>query len=112
VLAAAGIVALETMVDRLADDHANARRLAGGLSALPGVILDPDRVQTNIVIFELTPKAPSPVEFAADLAAYGIKVNPIGGRKLRAVTHYGIESADVDAVLQAAAKVLGSDGRS
>ena len=57
VLAAAGIVALETMVDRLAEDHANARRLAEGLAALPGVVLDPAQVQTNIVILELAPGA-------------------------------------------------------
>jgi threonine aldolase len=106
VLAAAGIVALETMVDRLAEDHATARRLAQGLIALPGVVLDPGRIQTNIVIFELAPGAPSPAEFSAGLSARGVKLNPIGGRKLRAVTHYGIQIADIDAALEAAAEVL------
>jgi threonine aldolase len=112
VLAAAGIVALETMVDRLAEDHAHARRLAEGLAALPGVLLDPGRVPTNIVIFELAPGAPSPAEFAARLAARGAKIGPIGGRKLRAVTHYGIDAVDIDAALEAARQVLGSGERS
>ena len=54
IIAAAGIVALESMVERLADDHANARRLAAGLAQIPGITLDPDAIQTNIVIFEWT----------------------------------------------------------
>ncbi|MDP6078404.1 MAG: GntG family PLP-dependent aldolase, partial [Acidimicrobiales bacterium] len=54
VIAAAGIVALESMVDRLAEDHSNAKRLARGLAGMPGVTLDPDAIQTNIVIFEVT----------------------------------------------------------
>ncbi len=107
VLAAAGIVALETMVDRrLAEDHTNARRLAEGLAALPGVVLDPARVQTNIVIFELAPDAPSPAEFAAGLAARGVKLNPIGGRRLRAVTHYGLDADDIDRAIKAASYQL------
>ena len=53
-LAAAGIVALEKMIDRLADDHANARRLAEGLADMPGFVVDLDRVQTNIMFFNLT----------------------------------------------------------
>jgi threonine aldolase len=106
VLAAAGIVALETMVDRLAEDHAHARRLAEGLAALPGIVLDPDSVQTNIVILTLAPQAPAPAEFAAGLRARGVKLSPIGGRKLRAVTHYGIEAGDIDRALDAARQVL------
>lgn len=112
ILAAAGIVALETMVDRLADDHANARRLAEGLAQMPGILLDPDRIQTNIVIFELGPDAPSPAEFAASLAARGVKVGTIGGRKLRAVTHYGLEAPDIDRALGTARAVLESGGGS
>jgi threonine aldolase len=94
------------MVDRLSEDHATARHLAEGLAALPGIVLDLDRVQTNIVIFELAAGAPSPVEFATGLAARGVKLSPIGGRKLRAVTHYPIEVRDVDAALEAAREVL------
>lgn len=110
VLAAAGIVALESMVDRLSEDHANARRLAEGLSQLPGILLDPDRVPTNIVIFEMAPDAPSPAELVAGLRDYGINVGAIGGRRLRAVTHRGIVEADVDAAVSAAGAVLGTSG--
>jgi threonine aldolase len=106
VLAAAGIVALETMVDRLAEDHANARQLAAGLAPLPGIVLDPQRVQTNIVIFELGASAPSPAEFVTGLASMGIRMGAIGGRRLRAVTHYGIEASDIDRTVQAAEAVL------
>jgi len=106
VLAAAGIVALETMVERLADDHAHARRLAQGLAALPGVILDPASVPTNIVILELAPEAPTPQAFAAGLAARGIQLSPIGGRRLRAVTHYGLVAEDIDRAIAAARDIL------
>ena len=109
ILAAAGIVALESMVERLADDHRHARKLAEGLARLPGVVLDPETVQTNIVIFALSPDALSPAELVARLAEQGVKMGAIGGRKLRAVTHYGIEIEDIDRALAAAARVLGAD---
>jgi threonine aldolase len=108
VLAAAGIVALETMVDRLAEDHTNARRLAEGLARLPGILLEPARVLTNIVIFELAADAPSPPEFGSGLATRGVKVGGIGGRRFRAVTHCGIDADDVDYALNAAKVTLGS----
>jgi threonine aldolase len=107
VLAAAGIVALETMVDRLADDHANARRLAEGLARLPGIILDPARVVTNIVIFELAADALSPADLIAGLAERAVKLGDIGGRKFRAVTHYGLEASDIDYSLAAFQAVIG-----
>lgn len=110
VLAAAGIVALETMVERLADDHRNARCLAEGLARLPGVLLDVARVQTNIVIFEMAPDAPSPADLATALAARGVKVGTIGGRRLRAVTHYGIDRANVEYALEAARSIRAGGG--
>jgi threonine aldolase len=106
IIAAAGIVALDTMVDRLAEDHANAQRLAQGLAALPGVLLDPDTVQSNIVIFELDVDGPAPARLAAELAQRGIRVNPIEGGRIRAVTHYGIRASDIDTVLAVARDVL------
>jgi threonine aldolase len=106
VLAAAGIVAMETMVDRLPEDHANARRLAEGLSCLSGITLNAGLVRTNIVIFELSPGALGPAEFVARLSLRGIKVGVIGGRKLRAVTHYGIDADDIETTLAAAAEIL------
>jgi threonine aldolase len=106
VLAAAGIVALETMVDRLAEDHSNARKLAEGLAGLPGIVLDPKRVETNLVIFEMAPEGPAPGEFVAALAERGVKIGAIGGRRFRAVTHYGITADDIDQTLGRAASIL------
>jgi len=107
VLAAAGIVALETMVDRLAEDHQNARRLAEGIAATPGLTIDLERVQTNIVIFGLADGVEmTPQEFVAALAQRGVKLNSIGGRYFRAVTHYGIEARDIEVALQAIGDVM------
>ena len=104
VLAAAGIVALEKMIDRLADDHANARRLAEGLADMPGFVVDLDRVQTNILFFELTPD----VKVDADVVTQRMleqKVKLIGPgdhfRRFRAVTHAWVDQADIDHTLLA-----------
>ena len=101
IIAAAGIVALEEMVGRLAEDHANARRLAEGLTNTPGIAIDTDSVQTDIVIFELTRDDMTPAQLADGLRERGVLLSPIGGRRLRAVTHYGIDAADIDAALDA-----------
>jgi threonine aldolase len=106
VLAAAGIVALETMVDRLAEDHTNARRLAEGLARLPGIVLDPARIQTNIVIFDLAPGAPSAAELLTVLAKEGVKMGSVSARRVRAVTHYGVEAEHVELALEACQAML------
>jgi threonine aldolase len=106
VIAAAGIVALEQMVDRLTDDHANARRLAQGLADIPGINLDPSRVQTNIVIFELQNGALSSDAFCRRLADQGVKMSPIEGRQIRAVTHYGIEAEHIEQALAAIVQAM------
>ena len=96
VIAAAGIVALDTMVQRLAEDHANARRLARGLSQIPGISIDPDSLPTNLVFFEVSHG--DPAELARTLGERGIK----GGmpvRKWRFVTHAGITPDDIDYAL-------------
>jgi len=74
VLAAAGLVALETMVDRLAEDHANARRLAEGLAELPGIAIDLDRVQTNIVIFDLRREGITPDDLVERMADRNVRL--------------------------------------
>ncbi len=101
VLAAAGIVALEEMIDRLAEDHANARLLAEAIAEIPGLAIDPRTVQTNIVIFEVADPALTPAELSRRLLAEGVKINPIEERKLRAVTHYGIERAHIEEAIRA-----------
>lgn len=113
VLAAAGLVALETMVDRLAEDHRRARRLAEGLAEIPGVHIEVHRVRTNIVIFELDPRVPlSDEAFLAALQAHRVKILRWGPRRFRAVTHYWIDDADIDRALHAFADVVGHALRS
>ncbi|MCP5037530.1 MAG: low-specificity L-threonine aldolase [Rhodobacteraceae bacterium] len=99
VLAAAGIIALTEMVERLSDDHTNARRLAEGLLDIPGFELDMATVQTNMVFFTLA--EPLVDTFAPFMAEKGIVIDG-GPYPIRAVTHYGIEAEDIDYVLQAA----------
>jgi threonine aldolase len=109
VLAAAGIVALNEMVDRLADDHANAEKLAAGLAEMPGISIDPHQIQTNIVFFEVTRQDMTPAEFVQRIDAEGIRmlVVPTGPNTVRAVTHYHITSADIDQALKVISKVMG-----
>jgi len=106
VLAAAGLVALREMIDRLADDHANARRLAEGLAEIPGIEVNLNSVQTNIVMFELTSPKWTPESFHAAMNAKGVKFNPIAARQFRLVTHYGIEMGDIDLALRMFREVI------
>jgi threonine aldolase len=106
IIAAAGIVALEQMVDRLADDHRNARRLAEGLNALPGLEVDVDNVETNIVMLHITDPRIEPKAFVAGLAERGVKIGSPYGDRVRLVTHYQISSEDVDTTLKAAEQAL------
>jgi threonine aldolase len=107
IIAAAGIVALETMVDRLAEDHANAKRLAEGLAELPGLDIDPAAVQTNLVFVGVVDPM-GPAGFVEGLREYGVRCMASYGNRVRLVTHYGIERADVEHTLRAARQVLGS----
>jgi threonine aldolase len=104
VLAAAGLWALDHMVDRLADDHANARTLAEGLAELPGIAIDLSRVQTNIVRFDLT--SMTAPDFVAACRQRGVLGGATGRRSVRFVTHFGIEPDDVQRTLAACAEVL------
>ena len=95
IIAAAGIVALETMVDRLQEDHTNARLLADGIADLPGVVLDPETIKTNIIYFDLDDNAIESANFLTVLAAKGIQFFDTGPRRFRMVTHYGITAEDI-----------------
>jgi threonine aldolase len=99
ILAAAGIVALTEMVDRLADDHSNARVLSEGLGDVDGISLVVHGVQTNMVFFNLVADGITPDELSAALQAEGIKVGHHAGSLFRAVTHHGIEEEDIHHVL-------------
>ena len=105
-MAAAGLVAVHEMVERLSDDHENAKRLARGLADLDGIEVEVEAIETDIVIFALERDDLTPAALSAGLAERGVLLNPIGGKKLRAVTNYHVEAADVDAVLAAFAEVL------
>jgi threonine aldolase len=104
VLAAAGLVALETMVDRLAEDHANARTLAEGLAELPGVTCDLAPVQTNLVYFDLE-RMGAPA-FTEECAKRGLLADWTGPKRMRFVTHYGIDAEDVQSALKVCEEVL------
>jgi threonine aldolase len=99
IIAAAGIVALTEMVDRLAEDHANARRLAEGMAQIEGLVVDPTMVRTNIVFFDIADRKISGTQLAARLAAEGVGLLALGPYRLRAVTHHGIETVDIDRTL-------------
>lgn len=99
ILAAAGSYALAHNVERLADDHANARALAAALATSPGIVLDPARVQTNILVFDVADSA----SFVASCRERGVLLNAFGPRRVRAVTHLDV---DAEACRLAAAVML------
>jgi len=120
VLAAAGLIALRDgpsgMIERLAEDHLNARRLADGLADLPGIVgLDPERARTNFVLFRVAIPGMTPADardaFLAGLEGEGVRmISYPGSAMVRAVTHYGIEAAAVDRSIDAARRVLSELG--
>jgi threonine aldolase len=132
IIAAAGLVALDRMVDRLAEDHANARRLAEGLATMPGIELDLDRVQTNIVIFRTggprsatgSPgrserggsgghvEAPSLMnEIVQGCLARKVKVHAMGPGAIRCVTHKDVDADDIARALEAIHEITQGWGR-
>jgi threonine aldolase len=102
IVAAAGLYALEHNVERLAEDHENARVLAEGLAELPGARIDPSKVETNIVIFEVD----DPAGVVAALLVEGVEVTQMGPGRIRAVTHMDVNRAGIEQALQALRKVL------
>ncbi len=109
-MAAAGIMALNKMVDRLAEDHANARLLAAGLLDM-GLDVDADTVQTNIVFLNAAKMRMGASAFAESIRANGVLVNMPGANgRIRFVTHYGISDEDIKRTLVIIKKQLGSSG--
>jgi len=102
ILAAAGLVALDEMVERLGDDHRRARTLANGLAGIPGLSLDNSVPETNMVFVSLKDDVPlSSVQVAARLTEKGVKVGAVGPRRFRMVTHYWIDDEGIDQTLKA-----------
>jgi threonine aldolase len=106
IAAAAALYALDHHVDRLAEDHANAKRLAGALSGMPGVMLNPDEVDTNIVIFEVDPGRITPIDVVIEMGKRGVLMFPFGPTKVRCVTHLEVSSADIDGAIGAFGEVF------
>ena len=107
IIAAAGIVALDEMVERLVEDHVNARRLAEGIAQIDGLSIDIAAVQTNIIYFDLVSYRLSVEEFLRRLEQKGIKLLCTGRpARFRMVTHYGIEAGDIDAALAGLREVM------
>lgn len=107
ILAAAGIVALETMVDRLQEDHARANRLARGLAEVAG--LQPENLDppTNMVFVKLDERVElSSPQIAQRLREYDVRVGPVGNRRFRLVTHYWIDDEGIERTIDAFRKVL------
>jgi threonine aldolase len=107
VLAAAGIVALEKMIARLEEDHKNAQLLARGVAGIPGVKIDPEKVQTNIVVFDIGDTGIGTEELAVKLKERGVLINGINPREMRAVTHHDVSREDCESALEAIKAVIG-----
>jgi threonine aldolase len=108
ILAAAGLVALEESPKRLFDDHCNAKFLAEGLSRIPGIQIDPARVQTNITVFDVGGTGIAPLDLSARLRERGVLMNAINERQMRAVTHYDVDRAQCAQALEAIAALVAS----
>lgn len=112
IVAAAGIVALEQMVDRLEEDHEHAKHLAQGLADYPQIAIDADTVETDIVMFSLRNMHNQPAtlsetdEFLSRTQQRGVLMGHMGGGKIRAVTHYGIEQQHITTALSEIRRVL------
>ncbi len=105
ILAAAGIIALNEMTERVAEDHENAKKLAAGLADFSQIIIAPEKVKTNIVYFKVLEKI-SINKLVRHLEKEGVKINKTGINQIRAVTHYHIKSIHIDSVIKKMAKCL------
>jgi len=106
ILAAAGIIALENMVERLEEDHKNARILGEGLADIGGIKVDLETVQTNMVCFDLNKSGMDTYQFLPKLAEYNILGSPRPPTKVRLVTHYGISKDDIQATIKAIKEIV------
>jgi threonine aldolase len=106
VIAAAGIVALERMVERLADDHANAAKLAAGLAEMEGILVEEVPVRTNMVYFRVERDDISAEQLAEKMTARGVRMLPLDPTRIRLVTNYHVSSDDIDTALAVFGEVL------
>ena len=107
IIAAAGIYALNHHLERLKEDHHNAKRLAVGLKEFKGVSIDPKHVETNIVIFDVTNTGMTGAQVAEAMKKEGVLIHAFGKTQIRLVTHLDVSSEDIEIALKAFKKVLG-----
>ena len=107
ILAAAGIYALEHHIGRLKDDHDNAKRLARKLQQIPAVTINPQHVESNIIIFDIIGHRLCPSELVTALRREHVLINAVGGTSFRAVTHLDVSTRQIDAAADAFARILG-----
>ena len=107
ILAAAGIYALEHHIGRLKEDHDNAKRLARKLQQIPAVTINPQHVESNIIIFDIIGHRLCPSELVAALRREHVLINAVGGTSFRAVTHLDVSTRQIDAAADAFARILG-----
>jgi len=105
VLAAAGLIALEHSPRGLAEDHRNARMMARGLAGIPGIAVDAAKVETNIVIFDVSGTGLAAPEISVRLKERGVLINPVNARLMRLVTHYDVDREGCELALAAMAEV-------
>jgi len=108
VLAAAGLIALEETPKRLHIDHENAKHLAEGLAKIPGIEIDPKKVVTNILIFDVAPSGKTAAQVVADLSKRGVLCGATGKTTIRMVTHFDVDRTAIDRALAVIADVLSS----
>ena len=106
ILAAAGLYALDHHVDRLAEDHANARLFADRLSEVPGIVLDPPEVETNLVFFNMEQTGPSAKEVSDRLLEKGIRIGIEGEFRMRLVTHLDVDRKDIEEAAEVLTNVI------
>ena len=107
IIAAAGVYALQHHVERLAEDHQRARQLAEGLALIPGIAVDPGRVETNIVVFDVGGVVSAEDFGTRTLASHGVRFSTLGPTTVRAVTHLDIPPDGVARALEAARAAMG-----
>ena len=107
IIAAAGIYALDHHIERLKEDHKNAKRLALGLNEIQGVSIDPDYVETNIIIFDIAEMGMTAAQVRDEMKKKGVLIHPFGKTQIRLVTHLDVSKEDIEVALKAFKRVLG-----
>ncbi|MBI3962461.1 MAG: low specificity L-threonine aldolase [Deinococcus sp.] len=111
IIAAGGVYALDHHVPRLAEDHQHAKILAGGLAEIPGIALNVDEVETNIVFFDVSGLGLTAAEVVQRLLQCGVRMGALGRTRVRAVTHLDVTRSDIDRAVAVARETLGKGNR-